>query len=257
VTGAEPSPERPDGVEQAASTAHRPAPPAAVGSIGVDRQLLDQAIGGWRGLIDSGVPTAVFVIAYILTGQQLRPSLVAAVASGVVIAVLRLLRREPLQQVLAGFVGVAISAFVAERTGDAANYFLTGILINIAYGGAYLVSILVRWPLMGLVVGYFRGDATGWRADRQQYVAYLTASWIWVAMFALRLLVQVPLYLAGAVGLLGAARLLMGWPMFLLAAYLTYRVLHPVLSRADERASEGIVEGLVERAERRPEPEAG
>jgi hypothetical protein len=230
-----------------------------VASIGVDRQLLDQAIGGWRGLIDSGVPTAVFVVAYIVTGQQLRPSLVAAVASGVLIAVLRLLRREPLQQVLAGFAGVAISAFVAERTGDAANYFLTGILINIAYGGAYLVSILVRWPLMGLIVGYFRGDAKGWRADRRQYLAYLTASWIWVAMFALRLLVQVPLYLAGAVGLLGAARLLMGWPMFLLAAYLTYRVLHPVLTQADarSRASEGLVEGLVERAERRPEPEVG
>ncbi len=239
--------------EPASGAQHAPEP--AVASIGVDRKLLDQAIGGWRGLIDSGVPTAVFVVAYIVTGQQLRPSLVAAVASGVVIALVRLLRREPLQQVLAGFVGVVISAFVAERTGDAANYFLTGILINIAYGGAYLVSILVRWPLMGLIVGYFRGDATGWRADRPQYVAYLTASWIWVAMFGLRLVVQVPLYLAGAVGLLGAARLLMGWPMFLLAAYLTYRVLHPVLARADARAGEAEV--LVEGLDRRPEPEAG
>jgi hypothetical protein len=256
VTPADPSPGRQDHPAQGEEHHHEHhAPPPAVEAIGVDRALLDQAIGGWRGLIDSGVPTAVFVAAYIATGQQLRPSLVAAVAAGLLIALVRLARREPLQQVLAGFVGVAISAFVAERTGQAANYFLMGILINIGYGAAYLVSILARWPLMGLVVGYFRGDATGWRSDRRQYVAYLTASWIWVALFGLRLLVQLPLYLAGAVGLLGAARLLMGWPMFLLAAYLTYRVLHPVLAPADARLHQAAPEGLVEPA--RPEPEAG
>lgn len=217
--------------------------------IGVDREMLDRAIGGWRGLIDSGLPTALFLVAYVATGQQLRPSLIAAVASGVLIAIWRLIRRESLQQVLGGFFGVAVSAYVASRTGRAENFFLMGVLINVAYGVAYLVSILVRWPLMGLIVGYFRGDPTGWRNDREQYAAYATASWIWVAMFGLRLLVQVPLYLAGAVGLLGTAKLAMGWPMFLLAAYLTYRVIHPVLSRADERdaiAVEAIEPGGLE-----------
>jgi hypothetical protein len=213
-------------------------------SIGIDRAMLDRAIGGWRGLIDSGVPTMVFVIAYLVTGQQLRPSLVAAVVSGLVIAVWRLVRRESLQQVLTGFLGVAISAWVASRTGRAENYFVMGILINIAYGLAYLISILVRWPLMGVLIGYFRGDETAWRDDPRQYAAYVTSSWIWVAMFGLRLVVQLPLYYAGAVGLLGAAKLVMGWPLFLLAAYLTYRVIHPVLSDVD-------------RARLAREPEAG
>jgi hypothetical protein len=222
---------------------HGPAPE----QIGVDRAMLDRAIGGWRGVIDSGVPTLVFITAYVVTGQQLRPSLVAAVVAGLVIAAWRLLRRESLQQVLAGFVGVAISAFVAARTGRAEDYFLMGILINVGYGLAYLVSILARWPLMGLIVGFFRGDATGWRDDPRQYSAYVTTSWIWVGMFALRLLVQVPLYLAGAVGALGVMKLIMGWPMFLLAAWLTYQVLHPVLTTADAGAlpeSEEPVAGL-------------
>lgn len=205
-------------------------------SIGVDRAMLDKAIGGWRGLVDSGLPVVVFVGVYMLTGQQLRPSVLAAVGSGVVIAAWRLIRRESLQQVLAGFFGVAISAFVASRTGRAEDFFVMGILINIGYGLAYLVSILVRWPLMGLIVGYFRGDATGWRDDPRQYAAYATASWIWVVMFGLRLAVQLPLYWAGAVGMLGAAKILMGWPLFLLAAYLTYRVLHPVLAAHPARA---------------------
>lgn len=213
--------------------------------VGVDRAMLDRALGGWRGLIDSGVPAAVFVAAYMLSGQ-LRPSVVAAVGSGAAIALWRLFRREDLQQVAAGFAGVAISALVASRTGRAEDFFLMGILINVGYCLAYVVSIIVRWPLIGLVVGYFREDPTGWRADPGQYRAYVTASWIWAAMFGLRLLVQLPLYVTGAVGSLGAAKLVMGWPLFLLAAYLTYRIIKPVLASADVPAPAGLAKANLE-----------
>ena len=206
-------------------------------SLGVDRAMLDQAIGGWRGMIDSGLPAAVFVIAYLATSQQLRPTVIAALVSGAVIAVVRLARRESLQQVVAGFFGVAISAFVATRTGRAENYFLIGILINVAYMLAYAISCIVRWPLLGVIIGYVRGDATGWRADPRQYRAYATASWIWVAMFGLRLVIQLPMYFAGAVGMLGVAKLVLGWPLFLLAAYLSYRIIHPVLKQVESEAA--------------------
>ena len=58
------------------STAGAPkAPTGGTGdSLGVDRALLDQAIGGWRGMIDSGLPAAVFVVAYLITSQQLQPA---------------------------------------------------------------------------------------------------------------------------------------------------------------------------------------
>lgn len=212
--------------------------------LGVDRAMLDRAIGGWRGMIDSGVPAAVFVIAYLATSQQLRPSLVAALISGAVIAVVRLVRRESLQQIGAGFFGVAISAFVATRTGRAEDFFLVGILINVAYLLAYGITSALRWPLLGVVIGYVRGDATGWRADPRQYRAYATASWIWAGMFALRLLVQLPMYFAGAVGMLGVAKLVMGWPMFLLAAYLSYQIIHPVLREVDAAAAAETSSGL-------------
>lgn len=215
-------------------------------ALGVDRAMLDRAVGGWRGLIDSGLPAAVFVLAYVATGQMLRPSVIAALGTGAVIALWRLMRRESLQQVVSGFVGVAVSAFVATRTGRAQDYFLIGILINVAYLVAYVVSIVARWPLIGLAVGYFRGDATGWREDPRQVRAYATASWVWAAMFAIRLLVQLPLYLAGAVGALGVAKLVLGWPMFLLAAYLTYRIIHPVLVAMDVAAAAAADEPVVE-----------
>ncbi len=57
---------------------------------------------------------------------------------------------------------------------------------------------------------------------------YAAASWVWVGVFFGRLIVQVPLYLAAAVEVLGVARIVMGWPLFLGAAYVTYRVLAPV-----------------------------
>lgn len=190
--------------------------------------LLERAIGGWRGIIDSGVPTIVFVIAYLVTSQNLRASVIAAVVAGLAIMGWRLARREPLQQVIAGFAGVAISAFVANATNRPEDYFLPGFLQNLGYGSAFLVSILVRWPLLGIVLGYLTGDGTRWRKDPALRRTYAAASWIWVGLFFGRLAVQVPLYLAGAVGALGVMKVVMGVPLYIAAAYFTYRMLKPV-----------------------------
>ncbi len=200
--------------------------------------LLERAIGGWRGMIDSGVPTLVFVVAYVITGQDLAPSVIAAVVAGLLIVVWRLIRHQPLQQVLAGFVGVLISAAVAKYTGRAENYFLPGFLQNLGYGLAFLISILVRWPLLGVAMGYLTGEGTTWRRDPQLRRVYAAASWIWVALFFGRLAVQVPLYFAGAIGALGVVKIVMGVPLYVAAAYFTYRLLAPVYRAKRAHADE-------------------
>ncbi len=200
-----------------------------VADIKAEQALLARAIGGWRGVIDSGLPAAVFVTAYVISGNQLMLSIWCAVGAGVLIAGWRLLRRESLQQVLAGFVGIAVSAFVAARTGKAEDFFLPGLLLNIAYGAAFLVSILIRWPLVGVIVGFITGERTAWRQVPMLRRSYSAASWIWVGMFFSRVIVQVPLYLAGWVTGLGIARIALGWPLFLGCAYVTYLVLRPTL----------------------------
>ncbi len=218
----------------------------------VEKTLLVRAIGGWRGLFDSGVPAAVFVTVYLVSGSDLGLALWLALGAGVLVTVWRLIRRESLQQVLAGFVGVAVSAFVASRTGRAEDFFLPGILINLAYGTAFLVSILIRWPLLGVVIGFITGEGLRWRKDPTLRRAYAAASWLWVGVFGLRLVVQVPLYLAGWVGPLGVARIILGWPLFLAAAYVTYRVLRPVFS--SRRASGQSAETDEEPGGALPEP---
>ena len=190
--------------------------------------LLERAIGGWRGMIDSALPSVVFLVVYLLNGRVLQPALLAALATGGVILVLRLLRREPLTQVLAGFAGVAISAWVSARTGQARDFFLWGLIVNVVYGSALLLSLAARWPLIGVAVGTFMGDPTGWRKDPDLRRTFAAATWVWVLLFGSRIVVQVPLYLAGWVGALGTAKIVMGWPLFLFAAYVTYRLLRPV-----------------------------
>jgi hypothetical protein len=188
-------------------------------------QLMANAIGGWRGLIDGSLPSLVFLVVFLVSGQQLSPAVWGAVIAGGLIAVLRLVRRQSLQQVLSGFIGVAFCAWFATRTGNAEDFYLPGILINVAYGTALAISCLVGHPLLGYAVGAATGDVSGWRRVPEQRRAYSLATWFFVAVFALRLLVQVPLYLAGAVGALGTAKLFMGWPLFALAAYLAFRVI--------------------------------
>jgi len=219
--------------------------------------LLERALGGWRGMIDSALPSVLFIVVYMLDGRVLQPALIAALGTGAVILVLRLLRRQPLTQVLAGFVGVAISAYVSSRTGEARDFFLWGLIVNVAYGAAFLVSLLVRWPLMGVVVGAITGDPTGWRKEPDLRRVFAAATWVWVFVFGARIVVQVPLYLAGWVGALGTAKIIMGWPLFLFGAYITYRLLRPVFVQkrlAESAAEHDADESAEETPEAEPDP---
>jgi hypothetical protein len=219
--------------------------------------LLERALGGWRGMIDSALPSVVFIVVYMLDGRVLQPALIAALGTGAVILVLRLLRRQPLTQVLAGFAGVAISAYVSSRTGEARDFFLWGLIVNVAYGAAFLVSLLVRWPLMGVVVGAITGDPTGWRKEPDLRRVFAAATWVWVFVFGARIVVQVPLYLAGWVGALGTAKIIMGWPLFLFGAYITYRLLRPVFVQkrlAESAAEHDADESAEETPEAEPDP---
>ena len=201
--------------------------------------LLERAIGGWRGIIDSGLPTMVFITAYIITGQELRPSVIAAIAAGALIVAWRLIRRQPLQQVGAGMIGLAVSAIFTWKTGRAENFFLPRLHTNLAYGTAFLISILASWPLLGIAMGYLASEGTAWRREPALRRTYAAASWIWVLLFFGRVIVQTPLYLAGWVTALGIVKIVMGWPLFLAAAYFTYRVLSPILeARRAAKASE-------------------
>jgi hypothetical protein len=201
-----------------------------------DRADLLAALGGPQGIADSSLPALAFVIAYTASGNELTVAVWVAVGVGALMTVIRLARRETLQFALAGFAGVALSAFIADRTGRAEDFFLPGLLLNAAYAAAYLISIMVRWPLLGVLLAPVLGEGKTWRNDPERVRLYTRASWIWVGVFTLRLAVQLPLYLAGALLALGIAKTAMGLPIFLIAIWLSYLVLNPRSSVADRPA---------------------
>ncbi len=179
-------------------------------------------MGGVRGTIEASVPPVAFVVGYTASGQNTTVAAAVAVAVGVVMALLRIVRRETPQHTLTGLVGVGIAAFIATRTGKAENFFLPGLLLNAAYAAGYLVSIVIRRPLIGLIVSGLTGGGTAWREDPVLLRVYSRASWLWVGLFLTRLVVQLPLYLAGSVTALGVARTAMGVPLFGLGIWLTW-----------------------------------
>lgn len=176
--------------------------------------LMEQ-MGGVSGIVASTIPVAVFVLVNVVFSLQ--PALIAALAAGVVVAVVRVVRRQPLQPAISGLVGVGVCAFIAYRTGEARGFYLPGLLYSAGLGLAFLVSIVVRWPLAGVIWHGINGHGQGWRKDPRMLKAYSWASALWVLVFAARLVVQGWLYNADEETWLGIARLAMGYPLIGLA----------------------------------------
>ena len=187
---------------------------------------IQEAVGGPLGMAETALPAVAFVVAYSASGSNTNLAAGVAVGLALVLSVIRLVKRETPRHALSGLIGVAFAAFIAARSGEAKNFFLPGLLANLAYASAFFISIVVRWPLVGVIVGQLDGEGTGWRADKRRVRAFRRASWLWVGLFSLRLVVQLPLYLADAVVALGVARTAMGLPLFALGLWLTYLMVH-------------------------------
>ena len=196
-----------------------------------DRDKVVNALGGKKGLIDSGLPSILFLIVFNIA-DNLRTALFAAVITSALLTILRLLKKDTIQHVISGFIGVAFCAYLANRTGNATDFFLPKFLTNLVYGTVYLIANLVGWPSLGLVLGPILGENLLWRNHPERKKAYIRAGWLWVAMFYLRLLVQVPIYLSGPenLNLLGSVNLAMGYPLFAAAAWGSWLVIKKVPS---------------------------
>jgi hypothetical protein len=194
-----------------------------------DRAKVVNALGGKKGLIDSGLPSILFLIVFNFA-DDLRTALYAAVATSALLTIIRLMRKDTIQHVISGFIGVAFCAYLANRTGNATDFFLPKFLTNLVYGTVYLIANIVGWPVLGLVLGPILGENLLWRKNPERKKAYIRAGWLWVGMFYLRLLVQVPIYLSGPenLNLLGSVNLAMGYPLFAAAAWGSWLIIKKV-----------------------------
>ena len=192
-----------------------------------DKAKVLAAFGGKKGLIDSGIPSVIFLVVFNVT-DELQSALIASVAVSALLTIIRLAMRETIQHAVSGLIGSLICAWFANRTGNASDLYIPKLLTNLGYGSVYLIANLTGWPILGLLLGPILGENLQWRKDPARARAYKRASWLWVGMFFARIAVQYPIYRSGNVNLLGTVNLAMGYPLFLATAYGSWMILKTV-----------------------------
>ena len=208
--------------------------PATVDTVeAVVRAQISRALGGRRGMIEAAVPTLVFTLIW-LTTKELRYALAASVTIAVALLIARLVQRSTVQFCLNALFGIGIGwlfVTISARQGgseddQALAYFLPGIIYNTGYTLVLAMTCLVRWPVVGFMVGSVTGDPTAWHRDPQVVRLCTRLTWLLVLPCLVRVVVQAPVWLGGhsgtidpqaAVAILGVAKIVMGWPLQLLA----------------------------------------
>jgi hypothetical protein len=194
------------------------------------------AIGGVRGLVESILPGLGFLVTYTIT-QNLVPSVLAPLGLALVFIVVRAVTRQPLTTALAGALGIGISAALALFTGNANDNFVPGFFINGGVLLAMIVSLVARRPFVGVIVGLLLGD-DDWRRNAAKLRVAAVATALWATLSAVRLAVQVPLYLAESTEALAATKLVMGVPLYAMLLWVTW-----LLVRTAWRAREDPADG--------------
>ncbi|WP_159500810.1 DUF3159 domain-containing protein [Microbacterium sp. 18062] len=211
-----------------------------------------RAMGGWRGIVESVLPSLLFVVVFTVTAQLI-PSLAASVGVAVVFTIVRFGQKSPPAAAIGGLAAAVIAAALALITGNPSDNFVPGLLTNLVYGLGMLISALVGWPLIGLAAGYLMGEGVAWRADRRKRRTFFWLTIAWAGLFAARLAVQFPIYLSSldpanresAVALLGTLKIAMGLPLFaplVAVTWLTARALYPRRATDDRRGRAGAAE---------------
>jgi Protein of unknown function (DUF3159) len=205
--------------EQDLRRLHAPAEPAADRLPSMSEQMAEQ-LGGWRGLLESSIPVAVFVLVNIVWG--LYPAIAGSVLTAVAIAAVRLSRRQPVRHAVNGLLGIAVGAFLAYRSGDAKDFYLPGIYLAFGQAAVLLGSVALRRPLIGYVWAIIAaGGKHTWLADDRLHRTFQWLTVAWAVSLIVRGGVQGVLFQADLDDLLGLARIGLSWPMYVAMVGLT------------------------------------
>ncbi len=184
------------------------------------REELQGLFTGERTVGDSAIPPIVFVAFNGWLG--LTPAIGAALATGLLLTMLRLRRGGTLAYALGGIAAVGIAVLFVVRSGRAEGYFLPGILSNGSYAVLGALSILARRPVTAFASWFLHRWPIEWYWRNDVRPAYSVVAWFWVVYWALRSTIQAVLYAQGRTELLAAVRVISGLPIgvpLLIASY--------------------------------------
>jgi hypothetical protein len=171
--------------------------------------------------VDTGIGPVAFVTVNAIAG--LETAAAVAVGLSVLVAVERLLRRRPVTNAIGGLFGTGLAVFIALRSGSAEGYFVPRMVYAALLALVFAGSVAIRKPLVGILVGAVYRAPSEWVKHPRVRRTFAEVTLAWACLFAFRAAVYAVLIAAGKVGWLAAASVAMGWPAFLLLAFLSYR----------------------------------
>jgi hypothetical protein len=195
----------------------------------LDAKSLLGSVGGVQGLIETTLPGFLYVLTFTIT----RDVVIAASVVGVAVLALTIrhfVLKRPWTQLVGSLVGVGLAIWLTLRPGgQAGDFYLKDFWINAAYGSVLLLSVIVRFPLIGVLMGFLTNQGLSWRKDRRKVRFFDLVTLLWVGLFATRLIVEVPLYLAGDVVTLGFVKIVLGLPFYLTMIWVSWLLLRGVV----------------------------
>ncbi|MDE2592043.1 MAG: DUF3159 domain-containing protein [Actinomycetales bacterium] len=197
--------------------------------IQMDATSLLATVGGRLGLIESLLPSTLFMITWVIWRNP-QVSIGLAILPVLFFGVYRLAKRGSLMQVLFGGAVAGLSAWMALSSGSTREYFIPGFITNLAYLIPLLISVLVRWPVVGLLLGFLIGEGTSWRKKPREMKLFTAATLVLTSVFAIRLAVEVPLYLANEIAALAVTKIVLGYPLYAIALWTAWLLVRRVIS---------------------------
>ncbi|MEN9660335.1 MAG: hypothetical protein RLZZ443_264 [Actinomycetota bacterium] len=199
------------------------------GDVKMDANSLLATVGGRLGLVESLVPSTLFMITWVIWRNP-ELSIGLAVLPVIVFGVYRLAKRSSLMQVLFGGAVAGLSAWMALSSGSTREYFIPGFITNVAYLVPLLISVLIRWPIVGLLLGFLIGEGTSWRKNPRELKIFSAATLVLTAVFAIRLAIEVPLYLLNEIAALAVTKIILGYPLYAIALWTAWLLVRRLIS---------------------------
>jgi len=138
---------------------------------------IHEALFSVQGIVDTLVGPLLFLILFKTVG--LDAALIGAGAAALTVVGIRRVRGQQLTSAWYGVGGVVIGAAIAKTTGSGSGYFVPKVASNALYGAAFLASVLIGKPLIGVAWAFFHRQplAWGYRAEVRRVFSALTLMW--------------------------------------------------------------------------------
>ena len=187
------------------------------------RELLEElrtVFTGRNSFFDAILPPIVFLLINGVVGFQAAMWSALILAMG--IAILRVIRKQPLIYALAGVGSVAVAIGIAWYLGKSEGFFLPGLISGSMTLLLTILSLVLRRPMVAWTSYIARRWPLDWYWHPQIRPAYSEVTFAWTIFFAARLLLQFSLFESQNVNSLATTNFITGWPATIILLILSY-----------------------------------